>query len=158
MLRVGQGGGGLRYVIDHILGPSPGYRDAVKAFNAAHPDTKVTYEAVQPGVKGGYRKMPNAVKAGAAPCLAQVGYETLPSFAAQGALENVAEFASVDQGAFQEVAWKAVTPGENVYSAPVVTGPMALFHNKKVFDSLGLKAPNTWAAYRTGVEMIHASV
>ncbi|MBU3867532.1 sugar ABC transporter substrate-binding protein [Streptomyces sp. 4503] len=138
-------------------GWAPGYADAVKAFNKSHPDVKVTYQAVQPGAKGGYQKMLNAVKAGNAPCLAQVGYETLPSFAAQGALEDVAEYASPSKGEFQDAAWKSVTLGDNVYGAPVDTGPMALFYNKKVFASLGLKPPATWAEYKTAARKIHAS-
>ena len=34
---------------------------------------------------------------------------------------------------------------------------MALFYNKKLFDSLGLKPPTTWAEYRAAGEKIHAS-
>ncbi|RCG15533.1 extracellular solute-binding protein [Streptomyces diacarni] len=138
-------------------GWAPGYADAVKAFNAGHPDIDVDYQSVQPGAKGGYQKMLNAVKAGNAPCLAQVGYETIPSFATQGALENVAEYASPDKGDYVDAAWQSVTLAGNVYGAPVDTGPMALFYNKKVFDSLGLKPPKTWAEYRTAAKRIHAS-
>lgn len=63
-------------------GWAPGYADSVKAFNASQSKIHVTYQEVQPGAKGGYQKMLTAVKAKNAPCLAQVGYETLPSFAA----------------------------------------------------------------------------
>ncbi|MFC4333408.1 extracellular solute-binding protein [Streptomyces andamanensis] len=138
-------------------GWAPGYEDAVAAFNKSHPDLKVTYQAVQPGAKGGYQKMLNAVKAGNAPCLAQVGYETLPSFAAQGALKDVTKYASADQGDYQSAAWQSVSLGGAVYGAPVDTGPMALFYNKKVFDSLGLKPPVTWDEYREDAKRIHAS-
>ncbi len=34
-------------------GWAPGYADAVKAYNASHPHTKIVYQAVQPGSKGG---------------------------------------------------------------------------------------------------------
>ncbi|MFB6839877.1 ABC transporter substrate-binding protein [Streptomyces sp. NPDC056361] len=129
----------------------------MKAFNAGHPDIKVTYQTVQPGAKGGYQKMLNAVKAGNAPCLAQVGYETMPSFAAQGALEDVAEHAASSKRDYQPAAWNAVSLGSAVYGAPVDTGPMALFYNKKLFDSLGLKPPTTWAEYHEAGKKIHAS-
>ncbi|MGW0120459.1 ABC transporter substrate-binding protein [Streptomyces sp. NPDC003327] len=138
-------------------GWAPGYEDAVEAFNAEHPDIRVTYQAVQPGAKGGYQKMLNAVKAGNAPCLAQLGYETLPSFAAQGALEDVAKHAASARNDYQPAAWNAVSLGSAVYGAPVDTGPMALFYNKKLFDSLGLKPPATWAEYREAGRRIHAS-
>ncbi|WP_369202220.1 extracellular solute-binding protein [Streptomyces sp. PU-14G] len=138
-------------------GWAPGYDDAVAAFNKSHPDIVVDYQSVQPGAKGGYQKMLNAVKAGNAPCLAQVGYETIPSFATQGALENVAEYASADKDDYVDAAWQSVTLAGNVYGAPVDTGPMALFYNKKVFDSLDLEPPKTWAAYRSAAKKIHAS-
>ncbi|POX48263.1 hypothetical protein C3489_27615 [Streptomyces sp. Ru71] len=121
-------------------GWAPGYADAVAAFNKSHPDIRVIYQAVQPGAKGGYQKMLNVVKAGNAPCLAQVGYETLPSFAAQGALKDVHAYRSVQEEAeFPPAAWNAVSVGDQVYGAPVDTGPMALFYNKKAFDELHLK-------------------
>ncbi|WP_241741014.1 extracellular solute-binding protein [Streptomyces sp. L2] len=138
-------------------GWAPGYSDAVAAFDKSHPGLHVDYQEVQPGAKGGYQKMLNAVKAGNAPCLAQVGYETLPSFAAQGALSDVSAYASADRGDYQPAAWKSVTLGGAVYGAPVDTGPMALFYNKKVFGSLGLKPPTTWAEYQADAERIHAS-
>ncbi|MQY07880.1 ABC transporter substrate-binding protein [Actinomadura macrotermitis] len=152
----GKGGGGEKAAMT-FWGWAPGYADAVNAFNGSHPGTQITYQQVQPGAKGGYQKMLNAVKAGNAPCLAQLGYETLPSFAAQGALQDVAKYANAAKGEFQDAAWKSVTLGDNVFGAPVDTGPMALFYNKKVFDSLGLKPPATWDEYRTAAEKIHAS-
>ncbi|GAA0423068.1 MULTISPECIES: extracellular solute-binding protein [Leifsonia] len=138
-------------------GWAPGYADAVKAFNASHKDVVVKYQEVQPGSKGGYQKMLNAVTANNAPCLAQVGYETLPSFAAQGALEDVASYAKADEKDFQPAAWKSVSIGDAVYGAPVDTGPMGLFYNKELFDSLGLSAPATWDEYKADAEKIHAS-
>ncbi|WP_214411563.1 ABC transporter substrate-binding protein [Sphaerisporangium fuscum] len=138
-------------------GWAPGYEDAVKAFNSTHTDVQVTYQQVQPGAKGGYQKMLNAVQAGNAPCLAQLGYETLPSFAAQGALQDVAQYANAARDEFQTAAWNSVSLGDAVYGAPVDTGPMALFYNKKVFDSLGLQPPATWDEYKAAAEKIHAS-
>ncbi|MGW7054156.1 ABC transporter substrate-binding protein [Streptomyces sp. NPDC054887] len=138
-------------------GWAPGYEDAVKAFNASHPNIQVTYQTVQPGAKGGYQKMLNAVKADNAPCLAQVGYETMPSFAAQGALKDVAKYAASSKQDYQPAAWNSVSLGSAVYGAPVDTGPMALFYNKKLFDSLGLQPPTTWAEYRDAGKKIHAS-
>jgi multiple sugar transport system substrate-binding protein len=139
-------------------GWAPGYADAVAAFNKSHPGIRVDYQAVQPGAKGGYQKMLTAVKAGNAPCLAQVGYETLPSFAAQGALQDVSAYRSVqDEADFPKAAWSAVSVGDQVYGAPVDMGPMALFYNKKVFDELHLKVPTTWAQYADAAKKIHAS-
>ncbi|MFE2559941.1 ABC transporter substrate-binding protein [Streptomyces sp. NPDC059352] len=138
-------------------GWAPGYADAVKAFNRSHPGIKVTYQEVQPGAKGGYQKMLNAVQAKNAPCLAQVGFETLPSFAAQGALQDVSKVARQDTADFLPAALHAVSLGDALYGAPVDTAPMALFYNKKLYDSLGLKPPATWAEYKEQAKRIHAS-
>lgn len=151
----GGDGGGQQELT--FWGWSPGYADAVKAFNKKHPDILVTYQEVQPGQKGGYQKMLNAIKAGNAPCLAQVGYETLSSFAAQGALEDVSEQAKGDEKEFLPAAWNSVSLGDAVYGAPVDTGPMALFYNKKVYDELGLEPPATWDEYAAQAKKIHAS-
>ena len=64
-------------------------------------------------------------------------FVALPSFAAQGALQNIAQYANPNKDEFQPATWKSVSLGGNVYGAPVDTGPMALFYNKKVFDKLG---------------------
>ncbi|MFE6065216.1 ABC transporter substrate-binding protein [Streptomyces sp. NPDC056525] len=138
-------------------GWAPGYADAVKAFNKTHPGIKVTYQEVQPGAKGGYQKMLNAVQAKNAPCLAQVGFETLPSFAAQGALQDVSDVARQDTADFLPAGLRAVSLGDALYGAPVDTAPMALFYNKKLYDSLGLKPPATWAEYKEQAKKIHAS-
>lgn len=138
-------------------GWAPGYADAVDAFNESQDDIVVTYEEVAPGSKGGYDKMLNSVTAGNAPCLAQVGYETLTSFAAQGALEDVSEFAADAEGEFTPASWSSVTIGDAVYGAPVDQGPMALFYNKELFDSLGLAVPTTWAEYQTVGEQLKAA-
>lgn len=138
-------------------GWAPGYADAVDAFNISQDDIVVTYEEVSPGSRGGYEKMLNAVTAGNAPCLAQVGYETLTSFAAQGALEDVSEYAAASEDEFTPATWSSVTVGDAVYGAPVDQGPMALFYNTEVFDSLGLSVPTTWEEYRQAGEAIHAA-
>jgi multiple sugar transport system substrate-binding protein len=138
-------------------GWAPGQEKAVEAYNASHSNVTVKYQEVAPGAKGGYEKMLNAVKAGNAPCLAQVGYETLPSFVAQGALEDISALASPASGEFLPAAWSAASVEGAVYGAPVDVGPMALFYNKELFDSLGLAAPTTWQEYRAAGEKIKAS-
>ncbi|WP_205820242.1 MULTISPECIES: ABC transporter substrate-binding protein [unclassified Microbacterium] len=138
-------------------GWSPGYGDAAEAFNASQDEIVVTYEEIAPGSKGGYDKMLNASKAGSAPCLAQVGYETLTSFAAQGVLQDVSEFAKDSEDEFQPAPWSAVNIGDAVYGAPVDQGPMALYYNKGVFDSLGIDVPTTWAEYQAAGEQLKAA-
>lgn len=137
-------------------GWAPGYADAVAAFNESQDDIVVTYEEVSPGSQGGYERMLNAVIAGDAPCLGQVGYETLTSFLAQGALEDVSDVASADEGDFVASAWSAVSIGDGVYGAPVDTGPVALFYRADVFEAAGIAVPTTWAEFQAAGEALQA--
>lgn len=137
-------------------GWAPGYKEAVAAYNASQDKVTVTFESIQPGAKGGYEKMLNAAKAGNAPCLGQVGYETLTSFAANGALTDVTQQASPAKGEFNPAAWQSVTIADKVYGAPVDQGPMVMFYNKKVLDSIGAKPPTTWAEYEKLGETLKA--
>jgi multiple sugar transport system substrate-binding protein len=128
-------------------GWAPGYKTAVEKFNKSQDKIKVKYEEIAPGAKGGYEKMLNSVKAEQGVCLGQVGYETLPSFVGQGALEDLTEPASGSEDEFAPGPWNSVKVGDAVYGAPVDQGPMALFYNKKAFEKYGLGAPTTWEEY-----------
>lgn len=137
-------------------GWAPGYEKAVAQFNKTHPDIKVDYQKTAPGSKGGYTKMLTAAKAGNAPCLAMVGYETMPSFAAAGALQDITEFAAPHKGDFAEWTWNQVNVAGKTYGAPVDTAPMALFYRKDLFAKYGIdKPPATWDEYRADAEKVH---
>ncbi|MBO0768379.1 MAG: extracellular solute-binding protein [Solirubrobacterales bacterium] len=129
-------------------GWAPGYQDSVKAFNASHPNIKVSFQQVTPGSKGGYQKMLTAVKAGNGPCLAQVGYETLPTFVAQGAVTDISSYANGSAGEFTPAAWNGVRVAGKTYGVPVDIGPMAMFYNKQLFSKYHIAVPKTWAQYR----------
>jgi multiple sugar transport system substrate-binding protein len=137
-------------------GWAPGYAQSVALWNKSHPDVHVTYETIPSGSKGGYTKLLTAVQAGNAPCLAQVGYETLPSFAAAGALQDVTQYLSADQGQFAGWTWNQVTIDGKTYGTPVDVAPMALLYNKTLFARYGVtKPPATWADYAADAAKIH---
>jgi multiple sugar transport system substrate-binding protein len=139
-------------------GWAPGYSASVALFNASHPDIHVTWHQVASGSKGGYTKMLTATKAGNGPCLAQVGYETLPSFAAAGALQDVSSYASGSSGQFAGWAWNQVSIQGSVYGIPVDTAPMALIYRKDLFAKYGITAPPvTWAQYAADAAKVHAA-
>jgi multiple sugar transport system substrate-binding protein len=128
------------------------------AAGPVHPDIHVTWHQVASGSKGGYTKMLTATKAGNGPCLAQVGYETLPSFAAAGALQDVSSYASGSSGQFAGWAWNQVSIQGSVYGIPVDTAPMALIYRKDLFAKYGITAPPvTWAQYAADAAKVHAA-
>ncbi|QMU80214.1 extracellular solute-binding protein [Streptacidiphilus sp. PB12-B1b] len=139
-------------------GWAPGYQQSVALFNKTHPDIRVTFQTTASGAKGGYTKMLTAVKAGNAPCLAQVGYETLPSFAAAGALQDVSAYADAAKPQFAAWTWNQVGIGGQVYGIPVDTAPMALLYRKDLFAKYGITAPpQTWAQYAADAARVHAA-
>ena len=137
-------------------GWAPGYAQSVALWNKSHPDIQVSFDTTASGSKGGYTKMLTAVKAGNAPCLAQVGYETLPSFAAAGALQDVTKYASADKSQFAGWTWNQVTIDGQTYGAPVDTAPMALLYRKDLFAKYGITTPpTTWAQYAADAAKVH---
>jgi multiple sugar transport system substrate-binding protein len=155
----GSAGGGpsaTQAVKFSFWGWAPGYQQSVALWNKSHPDIQVSFEKVPSGADGGYTKMLTAVQAGNAPCLAQVGYETLPSFAAAGALQDVTSYLSVGQNQFAPWTWDQVTIQGKTYGVPVDVGPMALLYNKTLFRKYGVStAPSTWAQYAADAAKIH---
>ncbi|GAA2384848.1 ABC transporter substrate-binding protein [Nonomuraea africana] len=135
-------------------GWAPGYEDAAKAWNASHPDVQVKFTQTQPGSQGGYQRMLAAVKAGNAPCLAQVGAETLPSFLVEGALEDITAHAQPYNAKFQPWTLNTVTFGGQQFGIPVDSGPMGMFYRKDLFDQHGIEVPKTWDEYAAAAEKL----
>lgn len=152
----GGGGSASGPVKLEFWGWAPGYQQSVALWNKSHPDIQVSFEKVPSGAKGGYTKMLTAAQAGNAPCLAEVGYETLPSFAAAGALQDVTQYLSADQSQFAGWTWNQVTIQGKTYGVPVDVAPMGLLYNKTLFAKYGVtKPPATWADYATDAAKIH---
>lgn len=137
-------------------GAAVGQEKAVDVFNAAHKDVQIKYTQISAGSAGGYSKMLNAVKAGNAPCLGQVGYDTVPSFAASGSLEDITEYAKASKDQYSPAGWELSSLGGNVYGIPVDLGPMALFYRADLFQQFGIKPPATWDEFRTAAETMKA--
>ncbi|WP_392672258.1 ABC transporter substrate-binding protein [Streptomyces sp. LN785] len=151
----GSGAAGQKATID-FWGWAPGYEQAVAEFNRTHPDVKVNFQKTAAGAKGGYTKMLTAAEAGNAPCLAMVGYETMPSFTAAGALQDVTRYAAADKGKFAQWTWNQVTIAGKTYGVPVDTAPMALYYRKDLFEKYGIdKPPATWDEYRAAAQKVH---
>ncbi|MEV0961482.1 sugar ABC transporter substrate-binding protein [Streptomyces sp. NPDC049910] len=131
----------------------PGVDKAVAEWNRQNPDIKVNVKSTPAGNAGTYQNMSNALKAGNAPDLGQIEYDSLASFRLQDGLTDIAACAGVkDAGAdFVDWTWSQVTFGtggeDGVWAVPQDTGPMALFYRKDLFDKHGIAVPQTWAQY-----------
>ncbi|MFF8478991.1 ABC transporter substrate-binding protein [Streptomyces sp. NPDC015414] len=131
----------------------PGMQKAVDLWNSEHPDVQVKLKTTPAGNAGTYQNMSNALKAGNAPDLGQIEYDSLASFRLKDGLRDIAKCPGVDaaQSKFVDWTWSQVGFGANgkdgIWAVPQDTGPMALFYRKDIFDKLGLKAPKTWDEY-----------
>ncbi|MFE4799336.1 extracellular solute-binding protein [Streptomyces sp. NPDC056708] len=138
-------------------GWASGYEKSVELWNRSHPDIHVKYEAISDGGAGGYDKMLTAAKAGKAPCLAQVGYETFSSFLAAGVLQDVSSYVKPQKGEFADWVWGNVGVNGKAYGVPVDTAPMAMFYRADLFKKAHIEVPRTWDEFATAAASVKAA-
>jgi multiple sugar transport system substrate-binding protein len=131
----------------------PNVDKAVAEWNRQNPDIQVNVKSVPGGNAGTYQNMSNALKAGNAPDLGQMEYDSLASFRLQDGLTDIAACAGVKEAKadFVDWTWSQVTFGadgkDGVWAVPQDTGPMALFYRKDLFKKHDIAVPETWAQY-----------
>ncbi|MFC7845129.1 ABC transporter substrate-binding protein [Streptomyces sp. NPDC001046] len=131
----------------------PGMQKAVDLWNSENPDIQVKLKTTPSGNAGTYQNLSNALKAGKAPDLGQVEYDSLASFRLKEGLTDISSCPGVEEAGdkFVDWTWSQAEFGadgkDGVWAVPQDTGPMALFYRKDVYDKLGLKAPTTWDEY-----------
>ncbi|WP_345762094.1 ABC transporter substrate-binding protein [Diaminobutyricibacter sp. McL0608] len=138
-------------------GWAPGYDDSVKLWNASHPEIQVKFNTIPSGSGGGYAKMQAAVKAGTAPCLAQVGDESLPTFVASGALADISPYAKASADKFVKWTWNQVSVADKIVAIPVDTGPMAMFYRTDILKKDGIAVPTTWQEFADAAKKFKAT-
>ena len=153
------GGGGTAENPTEITFQSwvPNIDQAVDAFNEAHDDIHVTLETITAGPDGGYAKMLSAVQAGNPADVAQIGYDSIPDFLVNDALEDITEYVGDSADTFVPWQWETGVFGDQVYAVPQASGPLGQFYRKDIFDSLGLGYPTTWDEYYEAAKVIRAS-
>ncbi|MFF2634333.1 ABC transporter substrate-binding protein [Microbacterium sp. NPDC058021] len=153
------GGGGTAENPTEITFQSwvPNIDQAVDAFNEAHDDIHVTLETITAGPDGGYAKMLSAVQAGNPADVAQIGYDSIPDFLVNDALEDITEYVGDSADTFVPWQWETGVFGDQVYAVPQASGPLGQFYRKDIFDSLGLAYPTTWDEYYEAAKVIRAS-
>ncbi|WP_035849877.1 ABC transporter substrate-binding protein [Kitasatospora azatica] len=139
-------------------GWAPGYDKIVDQWNAAHPNTKVTFKKIPSGGKGGYTQITSAITAGKGPCLAQIEYGTIPSMLVKSSIMDITQYANADMGKYVPSTVSASTIGGKVYGIPVDVGPMVLFYRTDLFTKFGIdKPPATWDEYQADAQKVAAA-
>ncbi|GHJ35586.1 ABC transporter substrate-binding protein [Streptomyces sp. TS71-3] len=133
----------------------PGMDKVVALWNKKNPNIQVQTKNIstdQYGILG------NALKAGKAPDLAQVGYDELPDLRTQNAFEDASSCkdAKAAKSKFVPWTWAQTSFGDTgVFALPQDTGPMALFVRSDIFKQHHLAIPKTWDEYAADAQKLH---
>lgn len=146
----GGGGGGAQASYWYLTGqPQEGIRvDAVKRFNQANPNGQITATGFQ---NDAFKtKIKTAIGAGQAPTLIWGwGGGTLRSYAQAGQVDDLTSWFAENptiKNRLLDTSFAAATVDGKIYAMPIETvQPIVLFYNKKIFDSVGAKPPQSWA-------------
>ncbi|MFF9688519.1 extracellular solute-binding protein [Streptomyces sp. NPDC014623] len=142
----GSGGGATYWYLNGQ--PQEGVRSgAVDAFNKAHPTGQIKDTTFQ---NDAYKtKIKTAIGAGQAPTIIWGwGGGTLRTYAEAGQVEDLTswfgEHAEIKKGLFPS-SFGAATVDGRIYAMPCeVVQPIVLYCNKRVFDQVGVKPPQSW--------------
>ncbi|SEG69304.1 carbohydrate ABC transporter substrate-binding protein, CUT1 family [Actinacidiphila yanglinensis] len=133
----------------------PGMDKVVALWNKSHPNVQVQTKNIS---NDQYGTLGNALKAGKAPDLAQVGYDELPDLRTQNAFVDASSCKAATAAKSKFVPWtwsQASFGGTGVFAFPQDTGPMALFVRSDIFKQHGLSIPTTWDEYAADAKKLH---
>ncbi|MEV2194914.1 ABC transporter substrate-binding protein [Streptomyces phaeochromogenes] len=132
-----------------------GMDKVVDLWNKDHPNIQVESKNIS---NDQYGAIGNALKAGKAPDLAQVGYDQLPTLRSQDAFVDASacKTAAGTESKFVPWTWsQAGFGGEGVYALPQDTGPMAMYVRTDIFKKYNVPIPTTWDEYTTAAQKLH---
>jgi raffinose/stachyose/melibiose transport system substrate-binding protein len=145
------GGGGGDAATHWFLTGQPGQKireDTVKRFNDANPNTPIKFTEFQ---NDAYKtKISTAIGAGQGPTIIWGwGGGGLKSWVDAGQVEDLTSWfndnADVKNRLFKS-SFGPATIGDKIYAMPAETvQPIVLYYNKRVFDKVGVKPPQSWA-------------
>ncbi|MFD8323201.1 ABC transporter substrate-binding protein [Kitasatospora purpeofusca] len=139
-------------------GWAKGTKEVVEAFNASHPNIRITFEEIPAGNAGGYAKLSNAVKAGNAPDVFNVEYPQLPDFVSQGAVQDITKLVGQDLKAkYLPQATELTSLGGRTWALPLDAAPQAFYYRKDLFEKAGITVPKTWDEFRAAAQKLKAA-
>ncbi|MFI9613355.1 ABC transporter substrate-binding protein [Streptomyces sp. NPDC052023] len=133
----------------------PGMDKVVDLWNKKNPDIQVETKNIS---NDQYGAIGNALKAGKAPDLAQVGYDQLPNLRTQDAFVDASACAEATaaKSKFVPWTWSQSSFGDTgVFALPQDTGPMALYVRSDIFEKHDIAIPTTWDEYAAAAAKLH---
>jgi len=136
-------------------GSANGLSKAVAAWNSTHPNIQVDFTTDTTDAAG-FEKLAAAAKAGNAPCVAQFDAQDLVTFASQGLVQDVSQYADQYKSTYSSSAWQAASPGGSTYGIPVEAAPNFFAYQVNLFKKYGLTVPSTWTQLIADGVKLHA--
>ncbi|MEV6507433.1 ABC transporter substrate-binding protein [Streptomyces sp. NPDC051642] len=133
----------------------PGMDKVVALWNKKNPNIQVSTKNIS---NDQYGTLGNALKAGKAPDLAQVGYDELPNLRTQSAFVDASacSAATAAKSKFVPWTWSQTSFGNTgVFALPQDTGPMALYVRSDIFKKYDIAIPKTWDEYAAAAAKLH---
>ncbi|MEP7762721.1 sugar ABC transporter substrate-binding protein [Sanguibacter sp. 25GB23B1] len=128
----------------------------VDAWNANNPDVQVTRTDAGGGTDSS-AKLLTATRAGNAPDLALIEFNTLPAMIVGDVAADITEHTQDAGDAFTESVWGLTSFNGATYGVPQDVGPMALVYNQARFTELGIEVPTTWAEFADAAVAVRAA-
>ncbi len=123
---------------------APNMDKVAAIWNKKNPDITVTVSKQAAG-KDIVSKLITAKKAGNAPDLIQVEYQSLPTLVSNDVLADISKYAKSAKSEFADGLWAMVTLGTDaVYAIPQDSGPLMFFYREDLFKQHNLTVPATW--------------
>jgi multiple sugar transport system substrate-binding protein len=136
---------------------TPGTDQAVKDFEAAHPNIKVKLQNVGQGPPH-YRKLRTVLKSGKGlPDVVHMEFQYIPSFTLTKSLLDMTPYLPENfLSNYPEWVQKQINVQGGIYGVPWDTGPLGFIYRKDLLEKAGVKTPiNTWAEFATAAEKYH---
>ncbi|MET7486680.1 ABC transporter substrate-binding protein [Streptomyces sp. NPDC005538] len=133
----------------------PGMDKVAALWNKKNPNIQVETKNIS---NDQYGTLGNALKAGKAPDLAQVGYDELPNLRSQSAFVDASACSAATAAKSKFVPWtwsQTSFGGTGVFAMPQDTGPMALYVRSDIFKKYNIAIPTTWDEYAAAAQKLH---
>ncbi|WP_043662751.1 ABC transporter substrate-binding protein [Streptomyces xylophagus] len=133
----------------------PGMDKVVALWNKKNPNIQVETKNIS---NDQYGTLSNALKAGKAPDLSQVGYDELPNLRTQNAFVDASACSAATAAKSKFVPWtwsQTSFGGTGVFALPQDTGPMALYVRSDIFKKYDIAIPTTWDEYAAAAAKLH---
>ena len=136
---------------------TPGTDEAVKMFEAAHPNIKVKLQNVGQGGPH-YRKLRTVLKSGKGlPDVIQMEFQYIPSFTITKSLLDMTPYLPKDfLSKYPEWIQKQINLQNAIYGVPWDSGPLGLIYRQDLLDKAGVKTPiKTWDDFAAAAIKYH---